>query len=85
MTAAEKANLRRHFQGWQLSQFLHGEQGALLCASKIIAEAPSLEGKLFAAGQAADEARHVEVFSRLLRDKIELSYPVSAPLRALLI
>src|SRR5262245_27693766 len=25
--AAEKARVRRHFQAWQLSQFLHGEQG----------------------------------------------------------
>jgi len=35
LTRAEKATLRRHFQSWQLSQFLHGEQGALICTEKF--------------------------------------------------
>ena len=30
LTRQERAAVRRHVQSWQLSQFLHGEQGALL-------------------------------------------------------
>lgn len=84
MSPAEKARVRRHFQSWQVSQTLHGEQGALLCASKIVQQAPSLEARLYAATQVADEARHVELFSRLLHDKIGLSHPMTPPLRRLL-
>jgi hypothetical protein len=84
MTPRERANVRRHNQAWQLSQFLHGEQGALVCAAKIVQAAPSLDAKYFAATQTMDEARHVEVYSRLLRDKFEIAYPVTSPLKALL-
>src|SRR5215470_11792232 len=30
LSRQERATLRRHLQAWQLSQFLHGEQGALV-------------------------------------------------------
>jgi hypothetical protein len=49
-----------------LSQFLHGEQAALMVASKLVALCPQFEAKLYAATQTMDEARHVEVFSRYL-------------------
>jgi thioester reductase-like protein len=84
MTLAERARARHHFQAWQVSQFMHGEQGALLCASKIVHQAPTLDAKLFAATQVMDEARHLEVYSRLLNDKFKLVYPVSPPLKKLL-
>jgi len=38
MSAKEKATVRRHFQGWQISQFMQGEQGALICAAKIVTQ-----------------------------------------------
>jgi 1,2-phenylacetyl-CoA epoxidase catalytic subunit len=84
LTAKERANLRRHAQAWQFSQFLHGEQGALVCAAKIVQEAPGIDAKFYAATQTMDEARHVEAFSRLLREKFDLAYPIMPPLKALL-
>ena len=80
----EKAELRHHQQSWQISQFLHGEQGALICSAKIVQQVPSMDAKYYASTQVIDEARHVEVYSRLLHDKFELAYPISPPLKALL-
>jgi len=84
MNKAERARLRHHFQAWQLSQFMHGEQGALLCAAKIVQQCPNVEGRLYAATQVVDEARHLEVFTRLLHEKFQLSFPIVAPLKRLL-
>ena len=84
MTPPERANLRRHLQAQQLSQFMHGEQGALLCASKIVQQVPSIDAKFYAATQVVDEARHVEVYARLLHEKFELAYPITPTLKSLL-
>jgi len=84
LTPSERANLRRHLQAQQLSQFMHGEQGALLCASKIVQQVPSIDAKFYAATQVMDEARHVEVYARLLHEKFELAYPITPTLKALL-
>ena len=51
---------------WRMSQFLHGEQGALLCTGKIVVTTPWIDAKYYAASQVMDEARHVEVFARYL-------------------
>src|SRR5262249_49111479 len=80
----EKANLRRHFQSGQLSQFLHGEQGALVCTAKIVQQVPGVDAKFYAATQVMDEARHVETYSRLLHEKFELAYPITPTLKRLL-
>ena len=84
MTAAEKATVRRHFQAWQISQFLHGEQGALVCTAKIVQQVPSIDAKFYGATQVVDEARHVEAYSRLLHEKFDLLYPINAHLQQLL-
>ncbi|HWP64706.1 MAG TPA: ferritin-like domain-containing protein [Candidatus Limnocylindria bacterium] len=84
LTDAERANTRRHFQAWQLSQFMHGEQGALVCTAKIVQQVPAMDAKFYAATQVVDEARHVEAYSRLLHEKFELVYPVNPHLQALL-
>jgi hypothetical protein len=84
MTREERANLRRHFQSWQLSQFLHGEQGALICTAKIVQQVPNMDSKYYAATQVIDEARHVEAYSRLLHEKFELAYPITPTLQRLL-
>ncbi|HLK11927.1 MAG TPA: ferritin-like domain-containing protein [Candidatus Binatia bacterium] len=84
LTAAERANLRRHLQAWQLSQFLHGEQGALICTAKIVQQVPSIDAKYYAATQVIDEARHVETYARLLHEKFDLAYPITPTLRRLL-
>jgi len=84
MNAQERVKLRHHLQAWQLSQFLHGEQGALVCAAKIVQQVPQLDAKFYAATQVIDEARHVEAYSRLLHEKYELVYPINPHLKSLL-
>jgi hypothetical protein len=69
---------------WTLSQFLHGEQGALLCTAKITETVPWYDAKLYASTQVVDEARHVEVFARYLDEKLGGGYQVNAHLRLLL-
>lgn len=73
-----------HVVAWQFSQFLHGEQGALLCAAKIVQTVPDLDAKFYAATQVMDEARHVEVYARYLNEKLELAYPINPDLKTLL-
>jgi hypothetical protein len=76
--------LRQHMTSYMLSNFLHGEQGALLATSQIVTAAPTPDAKFYAAAQVFDEARHVEAYDRYLRDKIELVYPVNPFLKQLL-
>jgi hypothetical protein len=84
MDDAARRNLRHHMAAWLNSQFLHGEQGALICAAKIVQTVPDMDSKFYAATQVMDEARHVETYSRYLREKVELAYPINQHLRALL-
>ena len=58
---ANRADLRRHYASWQFSQFLHGEQGAMVCAARIVESAPDLDAKFYSATQTMDEARHAEI------------------------
>ncbi len=71
-------------QNWSLSQFMHGEQGALLCTAKIVETVPWIDAKYYAATQVMDEARHVEVFARYLDTKLSGHYPINAHLKMLL-
>ncbi len=83
MSAKEKAKVRRHFQGWQISQFMQGEQGALICAAKIVTQVPDIDSKFYASTQVIDEARHVESYRRLL-EKFGVAYPMTPPLQELI-
>ena len=69
---------------WTLSQFLHGEQGALVCTAKIVETVPWIDAKYYASTQVMDEARHVEVFAKYLQEKWGGHYPVNAHLKMLL-
>jgi hypothetical protein len=69
---------------WMLSQFMHGEQGALICTAKIVETVPWIDAKYYAATQVMDEARHVEVFARYLDTKLNGHYPLNAHLGLLL-
>jgi hypothetical protein len=71
-------------QTWTLSQFLHGEQGALICTGLITATVPWIDAKYYAATQVMDEARHVEVFGRYIEEKMGGAYPVNPQLKRLL-
>jgi hypothetical protein len=75
---------RWELQAWMVSQFLHGEQGALVVASRLVQVVPDLDSKFYAASQVVDEARHVEAFSKYLNEKIPEPYDISASLRELL-
>ncbi|MFG1674500.1 ferritin-like domain-containing protein [Micromonospora sp. NPDC049282] len=75
---------RWELQSWMVSQFLHGEQGALVVAARLVEVVPDLDSKYYAASQAADEARHVEAFSRYLREKVPEPYPINPALAELL-
>ena len=69
---------------WMLSQFMHGEQGALICTAKIVETVPWIDAKYYAATQVMDEARHVEVFAKYLDTKLDGHYPLNAHLGLLL-
>ncbi|CAN5427688.1 ferritin-like domain-containing protein [soil metagenome] len=71
-------------RNWMLSQFMHGEQGALICTAKIVETVPWYDAKLYASTQVMDEARHVEVFARYLDEKLGGEYQVNVHLRNLL-
>ncbi|MEZ5208981.1 MAG: ferritin-like domain-containing protein, partial [Acidimicrobiales bacterium] len=71
-------------QNWTLSQFMHGEQGALICTAKIVETVPWIDAKYYASTQVMDEARHVEVFAQYLDTKLSGHYPINAHLGMLL-
>jgi hypothetical protein len=80
----EWTELGMEFQNWSLSQFMHGEQGALICTAKIVETVPWIDAKYYASTQVMDEARHVEVFARYLDTKLSGHYPLNAHLGLLL-
>ncbi|MER7044041.1 ferritin-like domain-containing protein [Streptomyces jumonjinensis] len=84
MNARDRAEFRRHASSWQFSQFLHGEQGAMVCAARIVESAPDLDAKFYSATQTMDEARHAEIYARFLHEKMEMLYPVNDSLQELL-
>jgi hypothetical protein len=61
----------------QLSQFMHGEQGAMMAAAKIVETVPWIDAKYYASTQTMDEARHTEVFAKYLHTKLGEAYPMS--------
>jgi hypothetical protein len=71
-------------QNWTLSQFMHGEQGALICTARIVESVPWIDAKYYASTQVMDEARHVEVFAKYLNEKLSGHYPINAHLKMLL-
>ncbi len=84
LTEKEKQAVRIGVTSWSLSQFMHGEQGALLATAKIVKSVPNMDAKFYAATQVMDEARHVEVYHKYLTEKLEGSWPITPPLRTLL-
>jgi 1,2-phenylacetyl-CoA epoxidase catalytic subunit len=82
MTKKERRELRRHGQAWNISQFMQGEQAALVCAAKIVTQVPDLDAKFYASTQTMDEARHVEAYKKLLQ-KFNVAYPMTEPLQHL--
>jgi len=83
-TEAQWTHLAVEAFNWRMSQFLHGEQGALICTAKIVETVPWIDAKYYASTQVIDEARHVEVFSRYLDTKLDGHYPVNPALQLLI-
>ncbi|MER7516200.1 ferritin-like domain-containing protein [Streptomyces sp. NPDC126499] len=84
LTDKDKGELRRHYASWQFSQFLHGEQGAMVCAARIVESVPDMDAKFYSATQVMDEARHAEIYARFLHEKIGTLYPINDNLQSLL-
>jgi len=75
--------LSRRTAAFRLSNFLHGEQGALMVAAQLVNAVPHTDAKFYAATQTMDEARHVEVFARYI-NKLDEVRPIAKPLKDVL-
>ncbi len=84
MNQKERDNFTHHQAAWTWSQFLHGEQGAMITAARIVETVPDIDSKFYSATQTMDEARHVETFGRFLHEKVGLLYPMNDNLGSLL-
>ena len=84
LDAKQIERLRHEAVSWQLCQFLHGEQGALLATAQIVDAVPWYEAKQYGATQVMDEARHVEVYRRFILEKLGNEYEVNRELKKLL-
>ncbi|MDX2087736.1 MAG: ferritin-like domain-containing protein [Kofleriaceae bacterium] len=84
MTLKERNRINVEAFSWTLSQFLHGEQGALLATAQLVDSVQDLDSKLYAASQVVDEARHVDVFNRYINQKVGIAYPCNPHLKTLL-
>ncbi|MGH8997020.1 MAG: ferritin-like domain-containing protein [Acidimicrobiales bacterium] len=69
--------LALEMQKASMSQFMHGEQGAMMTAAKIVETVPWIDARYYASTQTMDEARHTEVFARYLHEKLGEAYPMS--------
>jgi len=83
LSTEEQKEIEIKVSAWRLSQFLHGEQGALVVCGQLVNSIPELDAKLYASTQVVDEGRHVEVFERYVK-KLHKIYPVDPLLKGLL-
>jgi rubrerythrin len=83
LTPEEQKEIEIRVSAWRLSQFLHGEQGALMVAAQLVNAVPHTDAKFYAATQTMDEARHVEVFAKYI-EKLDEIRPIALPLRRVL-
>jgi hypothetical protein len=73
----EQMRFVHDFSAWLLSQFMHGEQGALFASAQVTESVRWVDGKFYGATQVMDEARHLEVFLRYLESKLGKLYQVN--------
>jgi hypothetical protein len=83
LSPEEQREIEIRVSAWRLSQFLHGEQGALVVCGQLVNSIPELDAKLYASTQVVDEGRHVEVFERYVK-KLHKIYPVDPLLKGLI-
>jgi hypothetical protein len=77
LTDKEHQRLLHDATAWMLSQFLHGEQGALYAAAQVTESVQWMDGKFYGASQVMDEGRHVEAFHRYIDEKLEKHYIIN--------
>jgi hypothetical protein len=73
----EQMKFVHDFSSWLLSQFMHGEQGALYASAQVTESVRWVDGKFYGATQVMDEARHLEVFLRYIESKLGKLYQVN--------
>jgi hypothetical protein len=83
LTPEQQKEVEVRVSAWRLSQFLHGEQGALVVCGQLVNSIPELDAKLYASTQVVDEGRHVEVFEHYVK-KLHKIYPVDPLLKSLI-
>jgi uncharacterized ferritin-like protein (DUF455 family) len=83
LSDTQRERFRAHMTAQILSGILHGEQGALMTAAVLTHAVPDYEGKLYAATQTYDEARHVEVYDRYIK-RLAIIYPMNSGLKSLI-
>jgi hypothetical protein len=83
LSPEEQKEIEVRVSAWRLSQFLHGEQGALVVCGQLVNSIPELDAKLYASTQVVDEGRHVEVFEKYVK-KLHKIYPVDPLLKSIL-
>ncbi len=77
LSALEERKFNYHIASWMLSNFLHGEQGALYAAAQVTESVRWMDGKLYGATQVMDEGRHVEAFHRYIDEKLNRLYVIN--------
>jgi hypothetical protein len=80
----QRLRLAWRLHALELSDILHGEHAALLIASQLVTCMPTQQARLFASSQVADEARHVEFFTRYLNEVAGEILPAGAHLTELI-
>ncbi|MBI3799875.1 MAG: diiron oxygenase, partial [Deltaproteobacteria bacterium] len=83
LSSAQRTELNRHFSAWRISQLMYGEEFAMLVCSQLVNILPQIDAKFFMATQVVDEARHSEVLTRYLHEKVGVTYPLTSSLRNL--
>ncbi len=84
LSEKEKLDQKHATVSWMLSQFLHGEQGALFASCQVTESVPWIDAKLYGSTQVVDEGRHVEVFHRYLSEKLKKQYQINDNLYTLI-
>jgi len=83
LSPAQRTELNRHFSAWRISQLMYGEEFAMLVCSQLVNIVPNIDAKFFMSTQVVDEARHSEVLTRYLLEKVGVTYPLTSSLRNL--
>jgi hypothetical protein len=76
----QKIRLANDIQRWNLSNILHGEQGALSLSASLCDILLDPGAQEYAANQTREEARHVAAFGRYIAVRWGKPYPVGAVL-----